>query len=411
MANLYQSTSKDIAAQRQAIAAARAKLNVMEKALGDPRYASIYVPLTGLSSALARRIDVAEAMLDTLQMDPQTAHEKRLQSRAGKVAAAVTALRSAMQPIPGGAAWLPYVKADQLTSAMKDQPAAEGALAAAQATKAKLSVDSANEAQQKFLDRPAFRSLETAVNSYISAAENPPGAESGAKLREQFTALVKALDAYEVSKLSADAANARAAFSAIRKLAPDGGDEVSAALQKHYFNYNVRMVASEAFLSKLLADTRTEQGPVTDFILGANVSGTQTTTTSVSVDLKPDRTAARWDLILTGNIVSNTAGATSQATIYTQGNHTFRAAKQITFDGTHITTGSRPHRRQSQQHHDRRGHPVLRTIARRDCRPNRLSGSGGPPRTGPGHCRQSGREPRTAAVQQGSRRGLRQSRE
>jgi hypothetical protein len=338
--NLYQSTSKDLAAQKEAIAAARVKLNVMEKALSDPRYTSIYVPLTGLSSALARRVDLAQALLDTLQMEPQAAHEQRLRARAEQVTRALNSLRDSLRQISGGQAWLPYVTADPLAAAMKDHPAGDEALSAARASKEKLTVESANDAQKDFLNRAAFRSLRDAVTAYVTAAENPPSQENSAQLREQFGTLVAALDAYEASKLSADAAKAREAYSAIRRLAPDGGDVISGALQKHYFNYNVRLVASEAFLTKLLSDARTEQGPVSDFILGANVSGWQTTNTNVAVDLKPDRTAARWNLVLTGTILSNTQGVTPQATVMTQGNHAFTAAKQIAFNGTHFTTGA-----------------------------------------------------------------------
>jgi hypothetical protein len=39
-----------------------------------------------------------------------------------------------------------------------------------------------------------------------------------------------------------------------------------------------------------------------------------------------------------GHVVSNTAGTTSQATVYTFGNHTFLAAKRIVFDGEKFST-------------------------------------------------------------------------
>ena len=48
-------------------------------------------------------------------------------------------------------------------------------------------------------------------------------------------------------------------------------------------NYNLQVVASDATLTKILGETSQTTGPVTDFILGANVSGTEWTTTHVSV--------------------------------------------------------------------------------------------------------------------------------
>jgi hypothetical protein len=340
VAELYRRSTEDLAAQRQAVAAARAKLNVMEQALRDQKYASIAVPLTGLSSALARRLDVCEAILDTLEMDPQAEHPKRMKAKADAVLAAVDALSKSLESIKGGNAWLPYIKAQDLTAALKENPTGDAAVAAARASKAKLaaraSVD--NPAQKDFLNRPAFVALEGALDQYLAAAENPPTADHGEKLREQLTALVAGLELYEASGQSSGANQARRAYSAIRKLAADGGDRLTAVLQKHYFNYNVRIVASEELLSRLLADSRTEHGQVVDFILGANVGGWQTTSTNVSVDLKPSRFDARWDIVLSGNVSSNTQGVTSQATIYTQGNHTFRAVKEVRFNGSKFTT-------------------------------------------------------------------------
>lgn len=341
VANLYQSVaSGDLAAQRQALAAAKAKLNVMEQALKDRRYASISVPLTGLSGALARRIDVAEAILDTLDLDPQAEHPKRVSAKANAVVAAVDALSKSLEKISGGKAWLPYVKATELTAAIKENPSGEGAIAAAKASKAKLAARSTveNTAQKAFLGRPEFLALESSLDQYLAAVENPPTAENAAKLREQLAALVSGLEAYEAAGTSASAAQARQAYSAIRKLAADGGDRLTAVLQKHYFNYNVRIVTSEEFLSRLLSDSRTEQGQVVDFILGANVGGWQTTSTNVAVDLKPSKNEARWDIVLTGTVQSNTQGVTSQATVYTLGNHSFRAAKEVRFNGTKFTT-------------------------------------------------------------------------
>lgn len=341
VSQFYQSGSGDVAAQRQALASAKAKLKVMEQALRDRKYAMIAAPLTGLSSALARRIDVSEALLDTLDMDAQAEYPKRLKAKSDAVIAAVDALGKSLDKISGGKAWLPYVKADELVAALKYEVGGEASISAAKTSKAKLASRATveNAAQKAFLSRPAFLALESTVDQYLAVAENPPTAENAAKLREQSAALVAGLEGYESSATSGSAAQARQAYSAIRKLAADGGDRLTAVLQKHYFNYNVRIVTSESFLGKLLADTHTEQGQVSDFVLGANVGGSQTTTTSVGVDLKPGKTEARWDLVLNGSISSSTAGVTSQATIYTQGNHTFRATKDVRFNGTTFTTG------------------------------------------------------------------------
>ncbi|MFO0919751.1 MAG: hypothetical protein U0872_15745 [Planctomycetaceae bacterium] len=340
VAELYQSTTGDIGAQRKALASAKAKLNVMERALGDARYAPLAASLSNLSGALSRRVDLAEAVLDTLELDGQTVYTQRLKSKADGVVSAVNSLSQSLDKISGGKAWLPFVKSEELLAALKGDPAADGAIAAAKASKEKLASRDKieNEQQKAFLNRPAFLALESALNQYLIAAENPYKPETAEQLRTQLTALVTALENYEASADAAAAAAAREAFAAVRKSSPDGGDKISAALQKHYFNFNVRIVASENLISRLMYDSHTEQGQVVDNIMGAAVSGYQTTTTTVGVDLKPSNNSAKWDLILNGTVNSNTQGVTSEATVATQGNHNFQARKEISFDGSQFKT-------------------------------------------------------------------------
>jgi hypothetical protein len=92
-------------------------------------------------------------------------------------------------------------------------------------------------------------------------------------------------------------------------------------------------------ISKLLANQEVTNGPVTDFVLGANVSGNETTTTDVSADLQPSSDSAVIELVLNGVTQSNTVGATSEANIYTSGYHRWGAVKPIRFDGENISTG------------------------------------------------------------------------
>lgn len=338
--DLYQSGTKDIAAQKEALANARAKLKTINTALKDPKYRMIAVPLTGLSQGLSRRLDLQDAILATLEVDAAAEYPKRLEANADAVVKAIDSLTRALDGIPGGKPWAGFVQAPELATALKANTGGDASIAAAKLTKSKLASRAGitDEKQKAFLSRPAFLALESAVDKYLITAENPPLADAIDQMRPHLTAMVAGLEDFEATGLSAGAKQAREAFVALRKVAPDGGERIGAALQKHYFNYNIRIVTSENFLSKLLQDSRTEQGQVSDFILGAAVSGWQTTSTTVGVDVKPSRNDARWDLILTGNIQSTTTGVTSEATVNTQGNHTFRAVKEVRFDGTKFTT-------------------------------------------------------------------------
>src|SRR6185295_3765339 len=91
-------------------------------------------------------------------------------------------------------------------------------------------------------------------------------------------------------------------------------------------------------LNKLASDRRQENGQVRDQMLGANVYGNQTTMTTVTIDLVPSSSVAAFDIVANGQVSSNTVGVTDQAQIYTQGNHSFVAAKRILLNGERVST-------------------------------------------------------------------------
>ena len=147
--DLYTKADLDAAGQRQALATLRGNLATMQVALSDARYRSIGSALTGLHGRLMRRVDMAEATLDTLASSPGT--------------------------------------------------------------------------------------------------------------KASLAALLKALDQYEATQSKSAAAEARAAFDAIRSSAGDGGQRITQALSADYLNYNLRVDISQAFLTKLVNQHRTQR--------------------------------------------------------------------------------------------------------------------------------------------------------
>ena len=339
----------DAKSQRAALDVLKRKLDVMQRAINDPKYASLHDPLIALHNRLSRRVEFAEATLDTLEMDPMTARTANLKKSSQAVTSAVGALESHLKGISGGTPWLSYVKADALRTALAKglattlpPPAAdnEAAMTAAKQGKDKIAgrASLTAENQKQFLGRPAFLAYETAVDQYLEVVAWQPPANAVEELRAQLKVLFDSADSYAESRIKEDATKTRVAFAAIRKVAPDAGERLSAVLQKYLFNYNTRIVASEEFLNRLMSDARTEQGQVVDNVLGAAVSGHQTTSTTVGIDLRPSPNMARFDLALSGTIQSNTVAVASQATVQTSGYHTFLAAKPVTFDGQKFTT-------------------------------------------------------------------------
>lgn len=340
VAKLYAEETAGIDAQRQQLDVLKKKLLTMETSLKDARYRSIHEPLGSLYAALNRRVAIAEAVLDTLAIDPQKAASERLDGARQQVAKALKDLETELSTIKNGPAWLEYVRSAEIMKLVSDKKGTE-AVPVLSAVHQKLSPSDATAPEiRKFLDGSRLVALRQSLDQFVtvaSAVDQPYNAE---KLRAELVSLVGSIEKYEESQSSTDAAEVRKTFDMVRKSSSDHGNRVASAMSTHYFNFNLRVVASEKFLSKVASETTTKQGQVRDVILGANVSGNQTTTVTAGVDLKPSNDGIRLNLVIDGVARSNTVGVTDQANVYTSGHHVFKAWKPVLFDGNKFTTGA-----------------------------------------------------------------------
>src|SRR5579871_6692202 len=71
LSTLYEKEGLDVSGQRTAIANLRKRIAVLDKHSADPRYRPILNQLVSLSGGLKRRLDVAEAALNTLERGPE----------------------------------------------------------------------------------------------------------------------------------------------------------------------------------------------------------------------------------------------------------------------------------------------------------------------------------------------------
>ncbi len=339
LAALYETPDADVALQRQAIAALRKRTESARKHAADPQYRSILNVLVSISGGLERRLDTAEAALDTLERGPELRTEK-VGSARKRVAREAQALNAYLGNIRNGSGWGKYLLVGEVKNAA-GQTAPEDAAASLSTVQARLKEKNAlaDAKARDFLSRPQFASYEEAVDGYLSAVATPVIAANNPELRNRLKDLLGALEDYESSHAGASATLARKAFDAVRPHAPDGGEKLGLALRDNYFNYNLRVVASEAYLNKFVGQNRVESGPVRDFILGADVQGNQTTHTNIRLKLIPSGSTAQFDLTANGQVSTSTLGYTDQATISTSGNHSFVATKRIVFDGENFSTG------------------------------------------------------------------------
>lgn len=337
VAKFYDDEKLDVAGQRAALGLLKTKISTMEKALGDPVYAQIHDRLATQHGRLLRRVTVAEAVLDTLELNPATAQQVRVQAAREDVSKAAAELDTYLGTIDGSKPWSDFVKVDALRKLTSNDLSVD-VLATVQSRLSnpeKLE----GEQQQAFLKRAAFQNVKTKLGEYLEMANAPAPKVNMPALRDALTKMVASLEQFEETR-SAVAANAATdEFLKVRGLSPDGGERLADALSTSYFNYNLRVIASETFLSKVAAESHNETGPVRDFILGANVSGTQTTNTTIGIDVMPSNRNIAFALTLSGVSQTSTAGVTDQATVFTSGYHQFWAKKPVAFDGDKFMTG------------------------------------------------------------------------
>lgn len=337
VSKLYTDDKLDASGQRDLLKQLEGKIKTMDKALADPRFASLGDAIASVRERLARRVDVALAMLDTLELNPEEVKTHAITREKKHALRHLDQLVEFLGTVPGGSAWLGYVKADDLRKALSGSGNSGVVATVDDKLHSFTSVD--NPAQREFLGKPAFRHLAQALSALRHAEDMKTTAGDDQGLRTNLTNLSNALEAYEESGSSDDAHKVIETLASAEKSAIDDGDRLDRGVRPHYMNYNLTAVTSDAMLTKLLGETSQTTGPVVDYILGANVSGTEWTTTTVSVRIEPSEHGAVVNLVLDGTVQSSTVGATSQANIYTSGYHRFGAMKPIHFDGTNITTG------------------------------------------------------------------------
>lgn len=250
----------------------------------------------------------------------------------GQLAEAVNNAESMLNAMTNGGGWVEYLHLADLRG---------GNVAAAtmeQAIKNLTSSKEMNNAQIVFLSRPALQHLKAALETAFAAGSygtDDAAARNG--MNSRINSLVSALLSYEKSSLATDAEKARTEWRSLRSRFPAAADQLRAVVNEHYFNHNVHFTVSEELLSRLISDYRSESGCIADCIMGAWVTGSQTTNVDVRADIRPSATTARFDLNVNGNTQSNTKAQKSPATVWTSGNHYFWMNRSVYFDGRYVS--------------------------------------------------------------------------
>ncbi len=340
LTKFYGETAEDLEGQKAAIARLKVKLETLDKSLSDPLYESILPQLKSLRSSLNRRIEVIEAVLDTLSADPTTGRGAAVDAAKAQVTAGTETADSYLDTVKGGDAWKTFLHTSEVRAAMASDADAAKLLETLSPINDKVQAATKSE-DAAIRDFVANGALQTYLHDLAHAVAVLKRSTAGVDVdavRKNLKDLLDGLEKYEATGTNESAAQVRGAYDALRELTADGGERLSGVLRQHYFNSNLQLAISEGFLNRVLVKTHIEEGGVRDFILGAEVYGCQITSTVTKFDLLPAENGTYFRLNLTGTVSTNTESYKGQAIIYSNGSHSLTAFKDVRFDGEHFST-------------------------------------------------------------------------
>jgi len=328
-------SSSTSAQQREQLEFLEIKLDELAKLRGESDAA------VEIHASLNRFVDLGLTTLNTLDYNPAK-QASELELARKDLEAKAKSLNNFLKNITNGDGWVSYLDTNKYGELAKQSSDAASLKLAGLRERLTAAAKTDDESQRKFLNKAEFQSTGKAIDRYLAAAKAPPVDEKKkdqSELRGHLAQLLTAVNEYDAESNSVAARQISASFQAAKGLAPDGGKLLENAMRNHYFNYNLRVVASEFLLNRLITQKRIDEGKVDDFVLGARIDGTQKTEATVGLDLKEGKDRIRFQITLKGTSKTDTRGITSRATVFTRGNHTFNAQKEVTFDGDEFTTG------------------------------------------------------------------------
>ncbi len=331
--------SEDAASQQARRSALRERLRTMQHALEDPRYGLIHETLNKLVGKLQRRLDLYDALDPILSADYEKIRSSRRKIALAGLESSLAKLKTTLGEIPGGERWLPYVLSKQLEEIAASGVTDADAIKVLKEVQSRLSVTAELAPEQRsFLQHSAFDALRTAVDRTLIAASIDTAEAFNKELLSAVESLLSGVEAYEQTGSREAASSVRSAYHNLDWMTGGNIELLSKVMRIYYFNYNLKIAASEGFLSRFINESRTESGAINEYVMEVYVSGCQWTTSKITVDVKPSHKHARFNLILEGDVTSNTTGEVHSAKVYNTGTAKFRAEKEIFLSEGGIST-------------------------------------------------------------------------
>jgi hypothetical protein len=269
--------------------------------------------------ALRRRIDIWR---ETLVLDKDTSTPT--QSDPQRLAMALAKIDELTEGNNEGVAWRDYLLVDALRE-MSATPAAtvdQQQRELARRILARVAITPLDDRQRVFLKSEPFQMLGSELRRIAAEPVDP-------------ARLLECMERYEQSRRPSDARLLADEGMWLALLPAEERQGLTQQITNHYRNANLRVVLTEAFLSRLMPARLPEYELVRDTVLGNPVYGESLSETKVAVRLIPDPSRLLLSLQISGEVAALTSSTSGPATFRNTSESVYTARKpmEITMRG------------------------------------------------------------------------------
>ncbi len=224
-----------------------------------------------------------------------------------------------------GAAWREYLHWSDLQTQLKSATVDLSVLK---------SVQKQFRADQNGLEMPVYSDVAAALDRYITDAEAPQDLK--AQFAEQLKGLSDELRLFDKDRSQERAAAVGARLGWLQNTRQV--DPLTRVVRGKISHPNLQVAASGRLVGAGIAQPVDETLPVTDVILGTDISGTARTVGKIDVELVPSANKAMLDAMLEGTAHSKTVGYNGPAAIHANGTTNVRSRKRLVIDERGLTS-------------------------------------------------------------------------
>jgi hypothetical protein len=190
------------------------------------------------------------------------------------------------------------------------------------------------------LELPVFVDVAKALDAYIPVTVAAKNADAKTQFDTHIDRLSSTLGSAEKESTQGLSPEAAAHVGAALGWLHDHrqASDLVAAVRQRWSQPNLHFQASKAFVDAGIARPLNEVAPVSDVILGTNITGTGHTVGKLGVELIPNDRQAVLETVLVGTNHSKTVGRNGPAIVWSQGQTELLARKPIIIDSTGIRT-------------------------------------------------------------------------